>query len=132
MSDWGATFSTVAGMNNGLDMDMYGGTFTANTITTAIQSGSVPASELNGMVQRILTTMFQFGLFDNPPHRQLSSMVTNSAHDQFALNAAAEGMVLAAKQWRLAAAELVGAFHCGDWFGGQRRRPSRPAPVPPV
>jgi beta-glucosidase len=94
MSDWGANFSTVGGMNNGLDMDMYCNTFTANNMTTAIQSGNVPASELDGMVQRILTTMFQFGLFDNPSTGKLSSTVTNSANVLFARNAAAEGMVL--------------------------------------
>ena len=94
MSDWGATFSTVGGMNDGLDMDMYCGEFTANGMTTAIQSGNVPASELDGMVLRILTTMFQFGLFDNPPTGNLTSTVTNSANVLFARNAAAEGMVL--------------------------------------
>ena len=94
MSDWGATFTTVGGMNYGLDMDMYCNTFTANNMTTVIQSGNVPASELDGMVQRILTTMFQFGLFDTPPTGNLSSTVTNSANVLFARNAAAEGMVL--------------------------------------
>ena len=94
MSDWGAAFSTVGGMNDGLDMDMYCNTFTANNITTAIQSGNVPASELDGMVLRILTTMFQFGLFDNPPTGKLTSTVTNSANNLFTRSAAAEGMVL--------------------------------------
>ena len=94
MSDWGAVFSTVAGMNNGLDMDMYTYQFPANNITNAIQSGNVPASELDGMVNRILTTMFQFGVFDNPPTGNLSSTVTNSANIQFARSAAAEGTVL--------------------------------------
>src|ERR1039458_3551686 len=73
-------FSTVGGMNNGLDMDMYSGQFKANNITTAIQSGNVPASELDGMVQRILTTMFQFGLFDNPPTGKLTSTVRSEEH----------------------------------------------------
>ncbi len=94
MSDWGAAFTTVGGMNNGLDMDMYSGPFAANNITTAIQSGNVPPSELDGMVQRILISMFQFGLFDNPPTGNLGSTVTNSANVLFARNAAAEGMVL--------------------------------------
>ncbi len=94
MSDWGAGFSTVAGMNNGLDMDMYTYQFPANNITTAIQSGNVPASELDGMANRILTTMFQFGVFDNPPTGNLGSTVTNSANNQFARDAAAEGIVL--------------------------------------
>lgn len=94
MSDWGAGFSVVGGMNNGLDMDMYSGQFTANNITTAIQSGNVPASELNGMVQRILTSMFQFGLFDNPSTGNLNANVTGTAHAQFARNEAAAGTVL--------------------------------------
>ncbi len=94
MSDWGAAFSVVGGMNNGLDMDMYSGQFTANNITTAIQSGNVPATELDSMALRILTTMFQFGFFDNPPAGKLTSTVTNSANALFARNAAAEGMVL--------------------------------------
>jgi beta-glucosidase len=94
MSDWGANFSTVGGMNNGLDMDMYSGQFTANNITAAIQSGNVPAAELDGMVQRILTAMFQFGIFDNPPTGNLNSTVTSPAHYQFVRDAAAAGTVL--------------------------------------
>ena len=94
MSDWGANFTTVGGMNNGLDMDMYSGQFPVNNITTAIQSGNVPASELDGMVLRILTTMFQFGLFDNPPTGNLGSTVTNAVHNQFVRDAAAAGTVL--------------------------------------
>ena len=94
MSDWGATFSTVGGMNNGLDMDMYSYHFPSSAVTPAIQSGNVPASELDGMATRILTTMFQFGVFDNPPTGNLSSTVTNSANIQFARSAAAEGTVL--------------------------------------
>ena len=94
MSDWGAVFSTAGGMNNGLDMDMYSYHFPGSAVTTAIQSGNVPASELDGMVTRILTTMFQFGVFDNPPTGNLSSTVTNSANIQFARSAAAAGTVL--------------------------------------
>ena len=95
MSDWGASFSTVAGMNNGQDMDMYNSfAFTPGDITTANQVNNVPTSELNGMVQRILTSMFQFGIFDNPPTGNLGSTVTNATHLQFALSEAEEGMVL--------------------------------------
>ena len=94
MSDWGAGFSTAAGVNNGLDMDMYSGGFAITPLTNAIQSGNVPSSEVNGMVQRTLTSMFQFGLFDNPSSGTLSSNVTGTAHAQFARNAAAQGTVL--------------------------------------
>ena len=44
--------------------------------------------------QRILTAMFQFGIFDNPPTGNLSSVVSSSAHNAFALQAAEEGIVL--------------------------------------
>jgi beta-glucosidase len=94
MSDWGAGFSTVAGANNGLDMDMYSGGFASSLLTSAIQSGNVPSSEVNGMVQRTLTSMFQSGLFDNPGAGNLNSNVTGAVHAQFARNAAAEGTVL--------------------------------------
>ncbi|HWY29561.1 MAG TPA: glycoside hydrolase family 3 C-terminal domain-containing protein, partial [Candidatus Acidoferrum sp.] len=94
MSDWGAGFSTVAGANNGLDMDMYSGGFAIGPLTNAIQSGNVPSSEVNGMVQRILTSMFQSGMFDNPGTGSLGSNVTGTAHAQFARNAAAAGTVL--------------------------------------
>ena len=94
MSDWGANFSTVGGMNNGLDMDMYSGQFTSNNIMAAIQSGNVPAAELDGMVQRILTAMFQFGIVDNPPAGNLNSTVMSPAHNQFVRDMAAAGTVL--------------------------------------
>jgi beta-glucosidase len=94
MSDWGAGFSTTTGADNGLDMDMYSGEFASNSITRAIQSGNVPSSEINGMVQRTLTSMFQSGMFDNPATGSLSSNVTGTAHAQFARNAAAQGTVL--------------------------------------
>jgi beta-glucosidase len=94
MSDWGATFSTVAGMNNGLDMDMYSGGFASSLLTGAIQSGNVPAYETTGMVQRILTSMFQAGLFDHQNTGNLNSNVTSTAHALFAREVAAEGTVL--------------------------------------
>jgi beta-glucosidase len=94
MSDWGATFSTVAAANNGLDMDMYCGGFASTPLVNAIQSGNVPSSEVNGMVKRILTSMFQFGLFDNPSTGNLNANVASPAHSLFARDAAAQGTVL--------------------------------------
>ena len=94
MSDWGAAFSTAAGANNGLDMDMYSGGFASGLLTSAIQSGNVPSSEVNGMVQRTLTSMFQSGVFDNPTTGNLNSNVTGTVHAQFARDAAAQGTVL--------------------------------------
>jgi len=95
MSDWGAGFSTVAGMNNGLDVEMYsGGYFETNSVTSAIQSSNVPSAELDGMVIRVLTTLFQSGVFDSPPTGNLGSAVTGPANTYFARAVAAEGTVL--------------------------------------
>jgi len=68
MSDWGATHSTVASANAGLDMEMDlrpGQYFTA-PLKTAVQDGQVPMSRLDDMVTRIVRTMFSVGIFDHP------------------------------------------------------------------
>ena len=41
-----------------------------------MQAGQVPMAVLNGMVSRILTEMFRFGLFDHPPTGSLTATVT--------------------------------------------------------
>ena len=45
-------------------------------------------------MRRILTEMFQFDLFNNPPTGNLSSPANTSADDAFALNVAERGTVL--------------------------------------
>ncbi len=94
MSDWGANFGTTAAAVNGLDMDMYSGGFASAPLTAAIQSGLVPSSDLDGMARRIVATMFRFGVFDNPATGTLIANVRSAAHDQFARDAAAQGIVL--------------------------------------
>src|ERR1035441_4400702 len=68
MSDWGATHSTVASANAGLDMEMNvaPGTYFTAPLKAAVQSGQVPTSRLDDMVLRIVRTMFGLGLFDHP------------------------------------------------------------------
>jgi beta-glucosidase len=94
MSDWSAFFSTAGGMNNGMDLDMFCNYYTSAAITNAIQSGNATMSELDGMATRVLTSMFQFRIFDNPPTGNINSLVTNSFNVSFTRGAAAEGMVL--------------------------------------
>jgi beta-glucosidase len=68
MSDWGATHSTVAAANAGLDVEMglsQGQYFTA-PLKAAVQLGQVASSRLNDMVLRIVRTMFRVGVFDHP------------------------------------------------------------------
>ncbi len=67
-SDWGATHSTAASANAGLDMDMPGNDgFYGSALASAVSSGSVSQATLNSAVSDILTEMFAFGLFDKPP-----------------------------------------------------------------
>ena len=45
-----------------------------------MQSGQVSLATLNGMVSRILTEMFQFNEFNNPPTGTTGTTVTTAAH----------------------------------------------------
>ncbi|MFC0543075.1 glycoside hydrolase family 3 C-terminal domain-containing protein [Kutzneria chonburiensis] len=93
-SDWGATHSTVASANAGMDQEMPGGDFFGSALQTAVQNGQVTAATLNSMVSRILTEMFAFGLFDNPHAGNTGATVTSAAHKTAARQIAAEGTVL--------------------------------------
>jgi beta-glucosidase len=99
-SDWGATHSTVPSALAGLDMNMPGGAGFGGTdyygapLKAAVQAGQVPLSVLDGMVSRILTEMFRFNLFANPPAGSLTDTVTTPAHAQTGRDVAESGTVL--------------------------------------
>lgn len=67
MSDWGATRSTVPAALAGLDQEFYANKYFSAPLKAAVEDGQVPMSRLNDMVHRILRTMFEFHLFDDPP-----------------------------------------------------------------
>ncbi len=98
-SDWGATHSTVPSALAGLDMNMPGGAgfgtdYYGAPLKAAVQAGQVPVSVLDGMVSRILTEMFRFNLFANPPTGSLSATVTTPAHAQTGRDVSEAGTVL--------------------------------------
>jgi beta-glucosidase len=98
-SDWGATHSTVPSALAGLDMQMPGGTlfgpdYYGAALKTAVQDGQVPLPALNGMVSRILTEMFRFGMFDRAPTGSLTATVTTPGHAQAGRDVAEAGAVL--------------------------------------
>ncbi|MDN7612196.1 glycoside hydrolase family 3 C-terminal domain-containing protein [Burkholderia cepacia] len=75
-SDWGATHSTVAAVQAGLDEEEPGaaddnnaplGSFFNTKLRAALQAGSVSAARLNDMVQRKLRTLIRIGVMDAPP-----------------------------------------------------------------
>src|SRR5580658_8431886 len=94
-SDWGATHSTVASANAGLDMDMPGSDgFYGTALVNAVNSGSVSTATINSAVSDILTQMFAFGEFDKAPSGSPSAVATSAAHQSNATALAEEGTVL--------------------------------------
>src|SRR5262249_19913524 len=65
MSDWGATHSTIAAANAGLDAEMPMPSFFGTPLQDAVLSGAMPMARLNQMVTNILTSMFDHGLLDH-------------------------------------------------------------------
>ena len=93
-SDWGATQSTVASANSGLDMEMPSANYFGAPLATALGNGQVTQATLNSMVGRILTEMFTFGLFDKPASGSTGANVSTSAHINTGTQIAEEGTVL--------------------------------------
>ncbi len=94
-SDWGATHSTVASANSGLDQDMPGNDgFYGSALASAVSAGSVSKATLDAMASRILTELFAFGVFDKAPQGSPAQAATSSAHVTTARQIAEEGTVL--------------------------------------
>ena len=97
MSDWTATHSTVQSAKAGLDMEMPIGQYYGSKLKSAVQAGQVPMRVLNGMVHRILFTMFRIGLFDHQPaegNDAASANASTPASIATAKQVAEEGSVL--------------------------------------
>jgi beta-glucosidase len=93
-SDWGATHSTEAAANGGLDMQMPDTTYFGAPLAAAVRAGRVPASRLDDMVGRILAQEFRFGLFARAGEGDTGAVVTGEAHAALARRVAEEGTVL--------------------------------------
>jgi beta-glucosidase len=95
MSDWGATHSTIASLNGGLEQEMPGEYFyNPFSIRTAIKDGQVTTATLDEHVRRILVTMFRFGLFDKQQTGTWATDVRSAEHTVFSRDAAEQGSVL--------------------------------------
>ncbi len=93
-ADWGATHSTVASANNGLDMEMPDSRYYGAALTTAVNNGQVSQATIDDHVRRILTSMFRRGLFDHAQTGTLTTPVTSAAHTALTRQVAAAGTVL--------------------------------------
>lgn len=93
-SDYGATHSTVASADAGLDQEMPSADYYGSALEAAVQDGQVAVATLNGMVSRILTEMFEFNEFNDPPTGSASATVTTAAHQATSTEVAEQGTVL--------------------------------------
>ena len=93
-SDYGATHSTVQSADAGNDQEMPSAQFYGPALEAAVQDGQVSMATLNGMVSRILTEMFQFNEFNDPPTGTTSATVTTAAHQAVSTAVAEAGTVL--------------------------------------
>ncbi len=78
-SDSAANDSTVDSANAGLDQERGSYYWDNGQLAAAVADGQVRSSTINEAVRRILTEMFQFDLFNNPPTGNLSSPASTPA-----------------------------------------------------
>ncbi len=110
MSDWGAVHSTVRSALAGLDQELGEQLDTQNffeRLGSAVADGDVPQTRLDGMAQRILTSIFACGLADgqvasDPPDLAFS--------DATALAVEQEGAVLLRNEGLLPLPQETGAI----------------------
>ena len=77
-SDYGALHSTT-GAQDGTDQEQPFNTYYGAPLQAAVQSGAIPRSVLNTMVQRILTEMFRSNLISKPLTGTTSAPVSTPA-----------------------------------------------------
>ena len=98
MSDWGATHSTVASAQAGLDQQMPDDSYYGQPLLAAVQAGQVSQADFDDHARRVLYAMFAIGLFDAPvprsPADNPDANVTSPAHDLVARAIAANSTVL--------------------------------------
>jgi beta-glucosidase len=75
LSDWGGTHSLEKASAAGLDHEEPGEIFYGDDFKKAVESGKVPATELDDHVQRILRSMFAAGVVDDPPQKSVVDVV---------------------------------------------------------
>jgi beta-glucosidase len=92
-TDFAALHSTQ-GAVDGTDMEQPFDKFFGQTLENDVRKGTIAMSVVDGMCARILTEMFRFDLFNNPPTGKTSDRVTTRAHQAVATRVAQDGTVL--------------------------------------
>jgi beta-glucosidase len=127
MSDWGATHSTAAAANAGLDQDS-GFPFDAQPyfgapLRAAVANGEVSEARLDEMARRILRSMFAVGLVDHPVEpgpidMAAHAVVTRAAAEAGAVLLRNEGAILPLSPAMRRIAVIGGHADAGVLSGG--------------
>ncbi len=94
MSDWGSVKATdfaLKGLDQQSAKELDGAFWFGEPLKKAVEDGTVPASRLSDMVQRILYAQISSGVFDNPPQKTAIDYAKNA---EVSRAAAEEGIVL--------------------------------------
>jgi beta-glucosidase len=75
LSDWQGTHSGEKSSAAGLDHEEPGWIFYGDDLKKAVESGKVPATELDDHVHRILRSMFATGVIDDPPQKSVVDVI---------------------------------------------------------
>ncbi|HEX4661033.1 MAG TPA: glycoside hydrolase family 3 C-terminal domain-containing protein [Streptosporangiaceae bacterium] len=93
-ADYQAAHSTVQSADAGMDQEMPAPQYYGSALQAAVEDGQVSMATLDEMVSRILTEMFRFNEFNNPPAGSTSATVTTPAHQAVSTAVAEAGTVL--------------------------------------
>jgi beta-glucosidase len=75
LTDWGGAHSIAKASAAGLDHEEPGWIFFGDDLKQAVESGKVPAAEVDDHVHRILRSMFATGVVDDPPQKSVVDVV---------------------------------------------------------
>jgi beta-glucosidase len=75
LTDWGGAHSTAKASAAGMDHEEPGEIFFGDELKKAVESGKVPAAEVDDHVHRILRAMFATGVIDDPPQKSVVDVV---------------------------------------------------------
>jgi beta-glucosidase len=93
-SDYGATHSTVASVEAGLDQEQPGSTYLGSSLVSAVTDGQVSRSIVNDAALRVLTQMYRFRLFTDDAPGSIGDDVASAADAEVSKSVAEEGSVL--------------------------------------
>ncbi|HTT86644.1 MAG TPA: glycoside hydrolase family 3 N-terminal domain-containing protein, partial [Acidimicrobiales bacterium] len=93
-SDYSATHSTVASIDNGLDQEQPTSTYLGSTLVAAVKDGEVSRSAVDEAALRVLTQICRFRLFTDDAKGSIVDNVATPAADEVTNEVAEEGTVL--------------------------------------